>query len=397
MHFSQRSGLDRRPNALTTALARHRAAGATPLDLTVTNPTAVGLPYATEAICRALADPAALRYQPAAFGMEAAREAVAASLRASGVEVTAERVVLTASTSEAYGLIFKLLCDPGDRVLVPAPSYPLLDHLAAFEALQTAVWPLRWDDGWWMDHAGLAAQVDARTRAVVLVSPNNPTGSFTRRDDLRWLAGLGLPIISDEVFAAYRLLPDDPRDRGGAARSVLELQTGLNFALGGLSKLVGLPQVKLGWMALGGGESQVREALGRLELMADAALSLGTPVQVALPSLLEAGAQTRAAICARIADNLDALHRLLGPDSAASALQIEGGWSAPVRLPATLTCEQWALKLLAEQGVLVHPGAFYGFDPMQVIVLSLLVPLDTFAAGVARIARAVAACGAPLA
>jgi aspartate/methionine/tyrosine aminotransferase len=382
--FSKRSAHDPRPNALTVALSRARQNGGAVLDLTVSNPTAAGIPYASEAIVRAFADARGLAYAPEPFGLLAAREVVAAELRAQGASVGADRIVLTASTSEAYAFLFKLLADPGDSVLVPQPSYPLFEHLATFESVRVVPYPLAYDGEWHVDLPALRAAIDATTRAIVVVSPNNPTGSYLKKDELRAIAATGLPIVSDEVFSRYGF-GDDPR----RASSVLEAagEASLVFALGGLSKLAALPQMKLAWTAIAGADERaVAGALTRLELIADTFLSVGAPVQHALPTLLATGAVARDAIRARTGANLAHLRSVFASrSSAATLLRCEGGWYATLRLPRTESEESWALSLLERDAVYVHPGAFFDFREEAYVIVSLLTPEPVFADGIARI------------
>ena len=381
--FSRRTGFDRTPNAWAEALDRARGdvklePGRPLLDLTASNPTTAGVPYDEVEIASALASPGALTYEPAPFGLPSAREVVGREL---GID--ASRVALTASTSEAYAVLFKLLCDPGDEALVPQPSYPLFDHLARLEGVKLVPYRLAYDGRWHVDLDSVRRAVGPRTRAVLVVSPNNPTGSYLKRDELTALEALGLPIVSDEVFASYPLASDAAR-----ASTALEAKSALVFALGGLSKLAALPQMKLGWIALGGPEAAVAEALGRLEIVLDAFLSVGAPVQHALPRLLRARARTHDAVRARIGENLERLrHALAG--SAANVLDVEGGWYAVVRLPATTSEEAWVLGLLTEDRLLVQPGHFFDFTSEPYVVLSLLTPEGMFAEGVARLAASV--------
>jgi aspartate/methionine/tyrosine aminotransferase len=384
--FSSRSSFDLSPNPLAVALARSRAASKPLLDLTESNPTRAGIPYAREAILSALAAPGALLYEPASFGLASAREAVANDLSAHGPPVDASRVVLTASTSEAYAFVFKLLCDAGDEVLVPVPSYPLFEHLARLEGVRAVPYRLAYDGAWHVDVDSARRAVTARTRALVVVSPNNPTGSYLARTELDALAALGLPIVSDEVFARYPLRDDPAR-----ARSALEAGGApLVFALGGLSKLAALPQMKLAWIAVGGDDARVAEALSRLEIVADAFLSVGTPVQHALPSLLASRRLAEDAVGARTRANLAFVRRAVA-GSAASLLDVAGGWYATLRVPGTRTEQEWTLALLEEDGVHVHPGHFFDFEREAYLVLSLLTPPAVFEEGVGRIARRIAA------
>ena len=378
--FSSRSSVDLSPNPLSVALGRARAASREVLDLTESNPTRAGLPYARDAILAALARPASLVYEPAAFGIPPAREAVARELSAHGPTMDASRVVLTASTSEAYAFLFKLLCDPGDEVLVPVPSYPLFEHLARLESVRAVPYRLAYDGAWHVDLGSARDAVTAKTRAIVTVSPNNPTGSYLKRAELAALADLGLPIVSDEVFAVYPL-----KDDGTRARSALEAEGApLVFALGGLSKLAALPQMKLAWMAVGGAEARVAEAMGRLEVIADAFLSLATPVQHAVSALLESRHAAENAIRERTRANL-AFVRSVVPGSPVSLLDVEGGWYATLRVPRTRSELEWAVALVEEDGVHVHPGHFFDFEEEAYLVVSLLTPEATFQDAVRRV------------
>ncbi len=351
------------------------------------NPTTAGLPYDREAILRALADPRALVYAPLPFGLEAARATVAREHEARGFHVLPEQVMLTASTSEAYSFLFKLLCDPGDQLLAAAPSYPLFEHLARFESVELVPYPLRYDGAWHLDAAELRARITPRTRGILLVSPNNPTGSYTKKSELRALVQLGLPLVSDEVFAGYPLAPDRDHDR---AWSALETPDALVFALGGLSKSAALPQMKLAWTVVQGPATERRAALARLELIADSFLSAGTPVQHALPALLDAGRLTEAAIRTRTRENLATLdERLDRPGCPLGRLHVEGGWYATLRLPRTQSEAEWSLRFVQADGVHVHPGHFFDFADEAYAVVSLLTPPDIFAEGVQRVAHRV--------
>ncbi len=387
MSFSARSAHDPEPNALARALAARRAAGLEVLDLTVSNPTTAGIPYDGAAVASALASPGALVYEPAAFGTHAAREAVAREVGAD-----ASRVVLTASTSEAYAFLFTLLCDPGDEVLVPAPSYPLFGQLAVLNGVRLSPYRLRYDGAWHVDTDSLRRARTARTRAVLAVSPNNPTGSFLKAGELAAMRSLGLPLVCDEVFASY---PLSDAAAGGDERRVTSVaregDDSLVFALGGLSKLAALPQMKLGWTVVAGPPGEAAEALRRLEWIADAYLSVGAPVQAALPALLATRERAAGAIRARTRANLEAARQLLA-GTAVTLLSAEGGWYATLRLPLTRPEEAWALALL-EGGVYVHPGAFFDFAQEAFVVVSLLTPEDRFAEGIRRVAERVDRAG----
>lgn len=378
--FSSRSSIDLTPNRLALALAHARQVSRPLLDLTESNPTHASIPYDDDAILAALTQPASMSYEPAPFGIVPAREIVARDLAANGPHVEPSRVVLTASTSEAYAFLFKLLADPGDEVLVPAPSYPLFEHLARFESVRPIPYRLAYDGAWHIDLTSVRDAISQRTRAIVVVNPNNPTGSYVKRHELEALVSFGLPLVSDEVFNRYPLREDASR-----ISTVLERDAGaLMFSLGGLSKLAALPQVKLAWMAVAGPEEQVQSALARLEVIADAFLSVGTPVQHALPALLASRTTPAHAIARRTHANLARLHDIVR-GSAASLLDAEGGWYATLRLPRTQTEEQWVTTFLEQDGVYVHPGHFFDFGDEAYVVLSLLTPEETLQEGARRI------------
>ncbi len=388
--FSQRTLQNEPPNALSLALAEARRAPSPDkpfLDLTISNPTTARLVYSTDAISAALSNPHALVYEPDSLGLPAARDAVASEYELQHPELglSPSRVAITASTSEAYAVLFKMLCDPGDHVLVPVPSYPLLAWLAAFEGVELRTYPLEYAGRWHVNLDALKRAVTDRTRAIVVVNPNNPTGSFLGKDELEAMLDLDLPIISDEVFARYSLRGDaPPQDR---VDTVLRSTRGLTFALSGLSKLVGLPQMKLGWIACAGDDDMVRRAMERLEIVLDAYLSVGAPVQHGLQDLLRAGALTRTAIRARTRANLEVVRRAASsPTSMMSVLDVEGGWYATLRVPDTKSDEQWALSLVSRDGVYVHPGYFFDMSRGAHLVVSLLTPEDDLKAGMSRIA-----------
>ena len=382
--LSRRSDLGQEENAFSAALVRAKNTGRTLFDLTSSNPTLAGFAYDSAAILDALADARLLRYAPEPFGLAEARDAVAAEWRRAGHEVERARIFLTASTSEAYSVLLKLLCDPGDEVLVPQPSYPLLEHLSQLENVRLARYQLSYDGAWHIDLGSLERALSPRTRAVITVSPNNPTGSFLKKDELTALAALGLPVVSDEVFAAYPLSTSPQR-----VRSVLESSSCLTFALDGLSKRAALPQLKLAWTTVGGPKALVEPVLERLEVLLDAYLSPSTQVQLALERLLASSSSTQRAILARCRENLGALDRAL-QGSAATRLDLEGGWYAVLRLPETQTEEHWVLELLERDDVVVHPGFFYDFAREPFAVLSLITPPPEFAEGVRRLAQRIA-------
>ena len=380
--FSSRASFDLRRNRLAALVDARRAAGAPIIDLTQSNPTRAGIAYPDD-LLRALSDASALRYEPEPFGLREAREAVAADYRRRGVGLAADHVLLTASTSEAYAFLFKLLCDPGDDVLVPRPSYPLFDYLARLDSVAVRRYPLRYDGEWHVDLPALAQAFTPRTRAIVVVNPNNPTGSFLKQDEAAAIqeiaAGHGSAVVSDEVFADYALRPDARRASclaGGAEA--------LTFCLGGLSKSCGLPQLKLGWMAVSGPDALRDEALARLEVVADTYLSVGTPVQRALAGILARGSELRARIVARVASNLELLRRRCAPPCPVTLLEPEGGWYATLRVPATLPEEERVARLLEDDGILVHPGYFFDFAHEAYLVVSLLPEPQPFESAVDR-------------
>ena len=387
--FSERLDWALRPNPIAELLAEKRRRGEPVLDLTESNPTHAGIEYPAAEIARALADQRSVAYEPEPFGMPEARDAVARYYAESGVTVDASRIVLTASTSEAYAYLFKLLANPGDEILTPRPSYPLFEYLARLESVRVVQYPLFYDHGWHLDGAALRSLVTPRTRAIVTVHPNNPTGSFLKMHELEELVAVAvehhLGIISDEVFSDY-WFSGDPDRVSVAARDCRALA----FSLSGLSKIVGLPQMKLGWMVVGGSEPERRVAIERLELIADTYLSVGTPVQAAAGVLLGARRVVQPRIRARIAGNLEALRSALAAAPDIRVLQVEGGWYATLQVPRVRSEEEWVLGLLRDRNVLVQPGFFYDFGSEAFLVISLLTRPDVFAEGVEQVFRAIA-------
>jgi len=381
--LSQRTTWDRTENRLTRAVEARRRAGREILDLTESNPTRVGL-LPPEGLLSTLADRTALVYQPDPRGLRSAREAVASDYRRLGVDVDPERLVLTASTSEAYSLLFKLLCDPGDQVLVPRPSYPLFEFLARLDSTELVGYPCHYDGEWHVPVAELRSRLGPRTRAVIVVNPNNPTGAYLKHEEAESLGRLcrerGLALIADEVFADYAFATDPRRVTCATA-----LEAPLTFCLGGLSKSCGLPQLKLGWILVGGASRAVEEALARLEIVADTYLSVGTPVQVAAPRLLARREELQGKIRARVLENRRVLESMIPPGSPVTLLPPEGGWQAVLRVPATLPEEDRVVRLLEEKGVLVHPGYFFDFAAEAHLVLSLLPTPEDFAVGTPRV------------
>ena len=369
-------------NRLSMALERRRAAGLPVVDLTLSNPTAAGFRY-SEQLLDALSDVRGLRYDPRPFGLDSARRAVADEIGRYGVSVSPQQIVLTASTSEAYSLLFKLLCDPGDAVLVPRPSYPLVEHLTGLDGVRLEHYSLDFHGRWTIDvdrlREKLTAPAHGRVRAIVVVSPNNPTGSVVDDEQLHALTAVArahdVAVIADEVFADYML-------SGSAPTSVLRQDTALTFALGGLSKSAGLPQLKLGWIAVGGPSEQVEAAIERLETICDAYLSVSTPVQLAASSLLTEGAPVRAQIQRRIRENYDCLERTVREHPSCTLLPAEAGWYAVVQVPAIRPEEAIVIDLFEHTGILVHPGYFFDFEREAFLVVSLLPEPDVFASAV---------------
>jgi alanine-synthesizing transaminase len=370
--FSRRAHWSAPLNRLTLARQAHRGPL---LDLTETNPTRAALPYPHDELADALSRAARAPYDPDPRGLLSAREALAAELRCS-----ADDLILTASTSEAYSFLFKLLTDPGDVMLTATPSYPLLEHLAALELTELRHFPLEFHRRWELHDV----PVDTRTRAILVANPNNPTGSYVTATEQDTLAHLGLPIISDEVFLDYPL--------EGSGQTFVREDV-LTFTLSGLSKSAGLPHFKLGWIRVSGPERDKRQALEALELIADNFLSVATPVQAALPDLLRIAPRIRAAISARTRANLDTLYRAFASVPAARVLPVEGGWSAVIRVPRVQSDDDLALALL-DRGVVVQPGYFFDFDRDGYVVVSLLTAEPAFGEGIGRVAEMVGAVGA---
>lgn len=384
--FSSRVPCRLDPNALSHALARARAAGRPLLDLTLANPTRAGIRYPPD-LFQALALPAVADYAPQAFGLASARHAVADDYARRGLHVDASRIVLTASTSEAYSLLFKLLCAPsGDDVRVPVPSYPLFEHLTTLDGVRAVPYTLHYDGRWWLDGGSLDEGWSAQTRAVLAVSPNNPTGSILNGAELdaldaRCAAG-SAALIVDEVFADYPLAEDGaPILNAGTAAP----PKALTFRLGGLSKSAALPQVKLGWIAVDGPAALVGAALERLELICDTYLSVSTPVQVAARALIASGAAARRQVSSRVRGNYNQLRTAATDHPSVDVLHADGGWTAVVRIPAVSSEEDIVLRLIEDDGLVVHPGFFFDFPHEAFVVVSLLPEPELFAEGVRRL------------
>jgi alanine-synthesizing transaminase len=385
--FAARTNWTLEENAYTRALQRHRRSGRELFDLTASNPTTCGFHYDESAILAALESPAALRYDPQPKGLLSARSAVAEYYRELGAEVDPERLILTTGTSEAYSFLFRLLCEPGDEVLVAHPSYPLFDFLASIHDVKLRPFPLVYDHGWQIDFPELEREIGAWTRALLVVHPNNPTGNFVSLAEAEKLNALcaqhNLALVVDEVFLDYRLSSSaaHPAPHGTFARS----ERALTFVLSGLSKISALPQMKVGWIAASGPENLLRDAMARLEVIADTYLSLSAPVQHAVPALLAQRNTLQPQLISRIESNLRFLDAQLATQSLVSRLELDGGWYAVARVPAVQSDEDLAIELLDRCSVAVHPGHFYEFSGEGFLVLSLLTRANEFEEGVRRL------------
>lgn len=379
--FAERTNWNLSPNPLAEALARHGAGGGKLLDLTASNPTECGFRYEGSSILKALIHPGALRYQPDPRGLEVARAAVREYYTARRDRVATEDIILTASTSEAYSFVFRLLANPGDELLVPAPSYPLFEFLADIQDVKLVRYPLFYDHGWHIDFHALEQAITARSRGVIVVHPNNPTGHFAKPAEIARFneicSARPMAIIADEVFLDFSLQ--------GVPQSFVANRGALTFTMSGLSKISGLPQMKLAWLVVSGAPEQKREALARLEVIADTYLSLSTPIQLAAPSLLAQRHGFQEQLMARVRRNLAALDRHLAGQQSCSRLEVEGGWYAVVRVPATRPDEDLAIELLEKHDVYLHPGRFFGFSGDGYLVVSLIARELEFEEGIARL------------
>lgn len=386
--FARRTQWDLSDSPTHRALCERHAAGLPILDLTVSNPTQAGFHYDASHLLAPLAVPEALVYDPDPRGMREARAAVSRYYSDQRAVVGPEQIVLTTSTSEAYSHLFRLLCDPGDEVLIGQPSYPLFDFLAQIADVRLVDFPLIYDYGWHADLFALRERITPRTRAVVLVHPNNPTGHYTARAERQAIEALcvehGLALIVDEVFLDYPMLP--PVEQHPGEPHVQSFACGphpaLTFVLSGLSKIVGLPQMKAAWLCALGPESEVLPALDRLEVIADTYLSLNAPIQHALPLWLAHRAEIAEQILVRVRENLAELDRQLARQSLVSRLAVEAGWYAVLRVPAIDRDEDLAELLLRGDGVSVHPGSFFGFPASGWLILSLLTPSEGWKQGI---------------
>jgi len=381
--FSTRTSWDSSESSYAAAVREARASGRRVYDLTQSNPTRCGFNYDAEALLSPLRDPRALVYDPDPRGMVGAREAVARYYAGHGARVAADDLILTTSTSESYSFLFRLLCDAGDEVLVAEPSYPLFDFLAGLDDVRLRPYPLFYDHGWWIDFAELERAITQRTRAVLVVHPNNPTGHWTGAGERERLEALcvrhGLALIVDEVFLDYSLRELTPPPQSFACGA----HPALTFVLSGLSKIAGLPQMKAAWIAALGPERERAEALARLEIVADTFLSMNAPVQLAMASWLAGRGTIQAQILERARGNLAVLRRIEAESPERLQLfNVEGGWSAVVGLPGCVGEVDCAERLARERGVIVHPGSFYGMGEAGRVVISLIGPAEELAVSI---------------
>jgi alanine-synthesizing transaminase len=379
--FSDRTNWKLAQNRFAVALEQVQASGVKVLDLTLSNPTRAGLNFDGASILQALASPRVLDYDPQSKGLREARQVVAGYYcnKHAVNDLDPEQIVLTTSTSEGYSFVFRLLCNPGDELLVPKPSYPLFEFLADLQDVKLVPYPLIYDHGWQMDFSSLQKAVTGRTRGVVVVHPNNPTGSYVHDTEFKMLNAFcrehNLAIIADEVFLDYELT-------GSAHRSFACNREVLTFTLSGLSKIVALPQMKVAWVVTSGPRESESEASGRLEVIADTYLSMNAPIQWAIPALLAQRTDIQKQLQERVKENLAELDRQLAGQEACARLVVEGGWYAVLRVPVTRSDEELAIELVREKQVLVHPGHFYDFPRDGYLVLSLITPPKEFAEGI---------------
>ena len=385
IRYSQRLPWSAPANPLSLLLEQKRKSGARLLDLTISNPTEVIEDYPHAAIAEAFREISDWTYRPDPFGESPARTALATLYANKGIPVSPARLALTASTSEAYALLFKLLCDPESEILVPSPSYPLFEYLAALESVRPVPYRLLYDGAWFLDFDSLRDHITERTRAIVLVNPNNPTGSFLKPHELTELLHIahqhGLPLISDEVFLDYPIAASD------RVTTLIGNHSVLSFSLNGLSKSACMPQMKLAWIAVNGPEKECASACQRLELIVDTYLSVNTPVQRALPRLLEIGSRLQRQLLERIRNNVKQMHALLH-GSPAHVLHLEGGWSAILQVPRTLPEDSWVSRLTEEYDLIVQPGYFFDMPQEAYLVVSLILPPGLFSEGIAKIRAA---------
>lgn len=377
--FADRTNWKFDANRLSEALAKRRRSARPILDLTASNPTTCGFQYHGGAMLRALSNPKALVYDPEPRGLVPARRAVADYYASHNVQVSLDDIFLTTSTSEAYSFVFRALCNPGDEILIPEPSYPLFAFLAGIQDVKLVPYPLIYDHGWQMDVHSLERAITDHSRAVIVVHPNNPTGHFAKPGEIAKLnqicADRQLAIIADEVFLDFSLTQTKPATFAAKAAA-------LTFTMSGISKICGLPQMKAAWLLTSGPEKLKARAIERLEVIADTYLSMNAPVQYALPTFLDQRHEFQAQLMARVRKNLHELDRQLGSQKACTRLEVEAGWYAVLRIPATQSDEDFALFLLESEGVYAHPGHFYDFSADGFLVVSLITSEEDVAEGI---------------
>ncbi|MGA3287172.1 MAG: pyridoxal phosphate-dependent aminotransferase [Bacteroidota bacterium] len=383
--FSSRTDWNTTPNRLSGLAAEKHLRGESIIDLTESNPTKCEFSYPSEEIRSALTEPSIVSYRPEPRGLLSARKAIAEYYAVHGIAITPEQIILTSSTSEAYSFLFKLLCNVGDEVVVPQPSYPLFEYLCQLNDITLRYYRLAYDGEWHIDFASLRAQFSDRTRAIVLVHPNNPTGSYLKQNEFDQICSLAsehhFSLIADEVFGSYDISSDVHCANILTSQSFVPL-----FSLNGISKLLGLPQLKLSWIVVDGNLQQRDEALNRLDIIADTFLSVNTPVQVALPKLLRSSSDIRNQIRLRIQTNYRLLQKVFA-DSSTSVLRVEGGWYAVLQLPQKYSDDNWAEEILTHQNILVQPGHFFDMEQKSCIVISLLSVSDLFDDAILRLQR----------
>jgi|ERR1700684_1743500 alanine-synthesizing transaminase len=380
--FADRTNCNLKSNRLSEALAKHRAANRPLLDLTVSNPTECGFVYDRGSILQSLANPDSLSYHPDPKGLLTARQAVAEYYSAHDIVIPVEDIIPATSTSEAYSFVFRILCNPVDEVLIPEPSYPLFSFLADIHDVKLVSYPLLYDHGWQIDFHALQQSLTPRTRGIIVVNPNNPTGHFCKANEMEKLHEIcsshQIAIIADEVFLDFHLEAKQPP-------SFAANNTILTFTMSGLSKIAGLPQMKAAWLVTTGPKELKAQALSRLEVIADTFLSMNTPIQLAIPRFLELRYGFQNQLMARVRKNLATLDAQLATQSSCSRLEVEGGWYAVLRVPVTRSDEDLAIELLNTRGISVHPGHFYDFPTDGYLIVSLITPAEEFDEGVKRL------------
>lgn len=377
--FSDRTGWNLERNKLSAALAKRRSSGLQLIDLMQSNPTQCGFHFDSRQILAALNNPASMNYEPDPQGLPQAREAVAAYYRSRNCQISIDDIFLTTSTSEAYSFLFRMLCNPGDELLISQPGYPLFSLLAGIQDVSLVRYPLIYDYGWQIDFHSLQQAITPRTRGIIVVHPNNPTGHFCKPGEIDRLNQIcrerQIAIISDEVFLDFSLGPDSPPTFAAHSEA-------LTFTMGGLSKISGLPQMKVTWLTVSGPNALKQQAIARLEMIADTYLSMNTPIQLALPVLLEQHHPFRQQWLTRVQHNLAHLDKLLASQKLCTRLKMEGGWYAVIKTPSTTEDDELALELLSTHGVYVHPGHFYEFPANGYWVVSLIGLEQEFAEGI---------------